>query len=63
MIYTKQEMYSMLADYADIDYDALDLVIKICGDTESTYLKILNTTEFKTFIELENYGLNVKWAE
>ena len=55
MIYSNEDMRNMLEDFAGIDGDALDIMIKIMGDTPQTYIKILNTgTEYKTFKELED---------
>ena len=48
-------MYWMLVDNIGISEEAVQLVLKILGDTPDTYKKILTAeTEYKTFKELED---------
>lgn len=59
MIYNKAEMRSMLIDFLDLSEDAIDIIVKILGDTPQTYIKILNAgSEYKTFLELEENNFN-----
>ena len=52
-------MYNMLVDYIEIPEEAIDIVLKVLGDTPQTYIKILNKcTDYKTFNEVdEDYTL------
>lgn len=54
MMYSKSEMRDMLIDFVGIQEEAIDIMIKILGDTPQTYIKILNAgSEWKTFAEAE----------
>lgn len=49
-------MYDMLNGNVGISEEAMDILLKVLGDTPETYKKILSkTTDFKTFQELEDY--------
>lgn len=49
-------MYDILADEIGLGQDTMDILIKVLGDTNETYKKILTkTTNFKTFDEVEDY--------
>lgn len=54
MLYTNDEMYYMLVDGEGVPVEAMDIMLKIMGDTPQTYIKILNAiSEYKTFAELD----------
>lgn len=54
MIFSKLEMYEMLAYHTVLGIDAMDIIVKAFGDTSDTYLKVLKAaTPFKTFVEFE----------
>ena len=56
MMYSNSEMYDMLVNFVAVEPECLDLIIKLMGDTPQTYIKVLNAnSEFKTFLELEDY--------
>ena len=47
-------MYYMLVDGEGVPVEAMDIMLKIMGDTPQTYIKILNAiSEYKTFAELD----------
>ena len=54
MMYSKDEMRSMLIDFVGLSDEAIDIMVKILGDTPQTYIKILNAgSEWKTFADVE----------
>ena len=57
MKYSKTEMYDILSDEVGLGQDTMDILIKVMGDTNETYKKILTKiTGFKTFDEWEDYN-------
>ena len=55
MKYTKTEMYDILSDEVGLGQDTMDILIKIMGDSNETYKKILTKmTDCKTFDEWED---------
>lgn len=61
MIYNKSEMFDMLLDYTMLEADTLDLILKVAGDTNQTYVKILKyLTGYNTFLELEEKGTKIE---
>ena len=45
-------MYNILADSVGIGQETMDIIIKVFGDTNDTYKRILTKmTDFKTFSE------------
>ena len=54
MLYTNDERYYVLVDGEGVPVEAMDIMLKIMGDTPQTYIKILNAiSEYKTFAELD----------
>lgn len=55
MIYTKQEMQDLLIETVGVSEEAIDLAVKLLGDTPQTYIKILNAaSEYSTFSDVED---------
>lgn len=55
MIYSKQEMRDLLEETVGVSEEAIDLAVKLLGDTPQTYIKILNAvSEFSTFSDVED---------
>lgn len=55
MIYSKQEMQDLLIETVGVSEEAVDLVVKLLGDTPQTYIKILNVaSEYSTFSDVED---------
>ena len=54
MIFSKLEMYEMLAHHTILGPDIMDIIVKAFGNTTDTYLKVLKAaTPYKTFVEFE----------